>query len=255
MTGLELVAVSKRFGGLIAVDGVSMVVPPGQITGLIGPNGAGKTTLVNLITGMLPVTSGRILFDGRDLTDAPAQEIARAGLARTFQNIRLMPDASVLANVMIGFHRHETSGLISALLRLPKAVHETHQTRQKALALLERFGMAAFADFPARGLSYGHQRRVEVMRALATDPKVILLDEPVAGMNDVESAEMAHVFRALAEEGRAVLLIEHDMRFVAHSCDQIYVLDGGKLIAEGPPHRVLNLPAVIEAYLGEPLDA
>jgi branched-chain amino acid transport system ATP-binding protein len=253
--GLELRALCKRFGGVVAADDVNMSVPPGRITGLIGPNGAGKTTIVNLVTGMLSVTSGTITFDGRDLTHAPAHEIARAGLARTFQNIRLMPEASILDNVMVGFHRHETSGLLSAILRLPSAARETRETRAKAMALIERFGLTALADHPAGGLSYGHQRRVEIMRALATDPRLILLDEPVAGMNDVESAEMAEVIRALAAEGRAILLIEHDMRFVTGLCDHVYALDGGRLIAEGTARAVLSDPVVIEAYLGSPLNA
>jgi branched-chain amino acid transport system ATP-binding protein len=255
MSGLSLIEVNKRFGGVIAAYNVNMQVPAGRITGLIGPNGAGKTTIVNLVTGMLSVTSGQIRFEDRDLTHAAAHEIARAGLARTFQNIRLLPEASIVENVMIGFHRHETSGLLAALLRLPAAARETRETRDKAMALIDRFGMTALADFPAGGLSYGHQRRVEVMRALAADPKLILLDEPVAGMNDVESAEMAAVIRGLAAEGRAVLLIEHDMRFVTGLCQHVYALDGGRLIAEGTAREVLSDPVVIEAYLGGPIDA
>lgn len=255
MSGLRLIDLNKRFGGVIAAANVNMEVPAGKITGLIGPNGAGKTTIVNLVTGMLSVTSGQILFGERDLTRAAAHEIARAGLARTFQNIRLLPEASITENVMIGFHRHETSGLIPALLRLPAAARETRETRDKALALIARFGMTDLADFPAGGLSYGHQRRVEVMRALAADPKLILLDEPVAGMNDVESAEMAAVIKGLAAEGRAVLLIEHDMRFVSGLCHHVYALDGGRLIAEGTARAVLSDPVVIEAYLGGAPDA
>ena len=243
MNGLRLIDLNKRFGGVIAADKVNMEVP------------AGKTTIVNLVTGMLSVTSGQILFGERDLTHTAAHEIAQAGLARTFQNIRLLPEASITENVMIGFHRHETSSLLSALLRLPRAARETRETRDRALALIDRFGMADLADFPAGGLSYGHQRRVEVMRALASDPKLILLDEPVAGMNDVESAEMAKVIQALAAEGRAVLLIEHDMRFVTGLCDHVYALDGGRLIAEGAAREVLSDPVVIEAYLGGAVDA
>lgn len=255
MSGLRLIDLNKRFGGVVAASNVNMQVPLGKITGLIGPNGAGKTTIVNLVTGMLSVTSGQILFGEKDLTHAAAHEIARAGLARTFQNIRLLPEASITENVMIGFHRHETSGLMSALFRLPAATRETRETRDKALALIARFGMTELADFPAGGLSYGHQRRVEVMRALAADPKLILLDEPVAGMNDVESAEMAAVIKGLAAEGRAVLLIEHDMRFVSGLCDHVYALDGGRLIAEGTAREVLSDPVVIEAYLGGTTDA
>jgi branched-chain amino acid transport system ATP-binding protein len=255
MSGLTLDRLCKRFGGVVAADDVTMDVPAGRITGLIGPNGAGKTTIVNLVTGLLPVTSGSILFAGRDLTHAAAHEIARAGLARTFQNIRLLPEASVVENVMIGFHRHEDSSLLAALLGLPAARRETRQTHHEAMALLERFRMTGIAQYPAGGLSYGHQRRVEVMRALASDPRLLLLDEPVAGMNDAESSELATIIRELAAEGRAILLIEHDMRFVSGLCEHVYVLDGGRLISEGTPKAVLSDPAVIEAYLGTEADA
>ncbi len=255
MNELQLIDVHKRFGGVVAAEDVNIRVPPGRITGLIGPNGAGKTTIVNMITGMLPVTSGRITFDGRDLSAMSAHAIAAAGLARTFQNIRLLAEASILENVMIGFHMRERSSLLSALLRLPGAARETRRTREQAMALLDRFGMTRLAEHPAGSLSYGHQRRVEMMRALATEPGMILLDEPVAGMNETESGELAHIFRDLAAEGRGILLIEHDMRFVSQLCGHAYVLDGGRVISEGTPAEVLADPAVITAYLGESVDA
>lgn len=255
MSELILSEVHKRFGGVVAAENVTLRVPPGRITGLIGPNGAGKTTIVNMITGMLPVTSGRITFGEHDLSTMSAHAIASAGLARTFQNIRLLPEATILENVMIGFHRHEKSSLLSAILGLPAASRETRGTRDKAVALLKRFGMERLADHPAGSLSYGHQRRVEMMRALATEPGLILLDEPVAGMNETESAALEVIFRELAEEGRGILLIEHDMRFVSRLCNHVYVLDGGRVISEGTPAEVLADPTVITAYLGENVDA
>ena len=250
MSALELRAVSKRFGGVVAAADVDMQAPPGRITGLIGPNGAGKTTIVNLITGMLPLTSGIIRFGGNDISTASAHAIARSGFARTFQNIRLLKEVSVVENVMIGFHRHETSPLAAALLGLPSVRAETARTRAGAQALLERFGMARFADHPAGGLAYGHQRRVEMMRALATQPSLLLLDEPVAGMNDVEANELGEIFLGLARDGMAVLLIEHNIRFVTQLCEHVYVLDAGRIIAEGDVDTIVNHPAVIAAYLG-----
>ena len=250
MTALVLEDVAKRFGGVTAAEDLSMTVPAGRITGLIGPNGAGKTTVVNLITGMLAVTSGTIRLGSRDLTRAAADEVARAGIARTFQNIRLLAEASVIDNVLIGFHRHETSSFAASLLGLPVARRETRTLRARAMELLERFEMASFADLPAGGLSYGHQRRVEMMRALATQPTMLLLDEPVAGMNDVEAGSLGVIFTELARSGIGVLLIEHNMRFVTSICEHVYVLDGGRLIAEGAPDAVVADPAVIAAYLG-----
>ncbi len=250
MTMLRLSKLSKYFGGVVASQDVDIDVPAGQITGLIGPNGAGKTTIVNMITGMLPVTDGTIHIGDTDITHAPAHTISRAGLARTFQNIRLLSEASVIDNVMIGFHRHETSSTIAALLGLPSAARETMDIQQRAMALLQRFDMADLAEYPAGGLSYGHQRKVEMMRALASEPDFILLDEPIAGMNDVESEGLAEIFRGFAADGKGVLLIEHNVRFVAKLCSKVYVLDGGRLISEGTPDHVLNDQAVITAYLG-----
>jgi branched-chain amino acid transport system ATP-binding protein len=249
-TTLSLEGVSKRFGGVLAASNVTLAVPPGRITGLIGPNGAGKTTLVNLITGMLPLTAGRIRFGDRDITHAPAHEISRAGFARTFQNIRLFKEAPVLDNLLIGFHRHERSTLAAGLLGLPSARRETREIRERAQQLLERFGMVRFADHPAGSLAYGHQRRVEMMRALASEPSLLLLDEPVAGMNDVEALELGAIFSHLAAQGMGVLLIEHNIRFVTRLCEHVYVLDGGRLIADGTPAQVTSNPVVIAAYLG-----
>lgn len=247
---LQLIDVSKSFGGVIASKEVNISVPRGEITGLIGPNGAGKTTIVNMITGMLSVSGGQIKVGERDITRAAADEICRVGLARTFQNIRILPDNSVLENILIGFHRHEKCSTLSALLGLPSSQRESASIRTKAAALLERFGMSHLADYPAGSLSYGHQRKVEMMRALASEPDYILLDEPIAGMNDVESDILAELFLDLAKSGMGILLIEHNIRFVSKLCQKLYVLDGGRLIAEGPAEQVLRDPAVITAYIG-----
>ena len=250
MSTLSLDKISKNFGGVAAVSNFDMEVPKGRITGLIGPNGAGKTTVVNMITGMLTVSGGHIRFGDNDITEVAAHEAARMGIARTFQNIRLLGEASVAENVMGGFHRHERTSMLAALLGLPSSRRETAEVRDRAIELIDRFEMKEFAEHAASGLSYGHQRRVEVMRALAMDPELLLLDEPVAGMNDVESGEMGAIFTGLAKGGMGVLLIEHNMRFVFGLCDYVYVLDSGEMIARGTPDEVVNDQAVITAYLG-----
>jgi branched-chain amino acid transport system ATP-binding protein len=247
---LELQGVSRRFGGVPAVDAVSLSAAPGTITGLIGPNGAGKTTLVNLVMGLLHLSSGRVLLDGQDVSRTEAPQLARAGVARTFQNIRLVPHATVLDNVLAGFHRHETAGFWANALGLPRARAETAAHRAQAQALLERFGMSPVAHHRAGGLSYGHQRRIEMMRALAMKPRLLLLDEPVAGMNDAEAASLGRIFTEVAASGVAVLLIEHNMRFVTSICSYLYVLSSGRLIAQGEPGPVLQNPDVVQAYLG-----
>ena len=250
MPSLVLSNVSKRFGGLLAVSGVNMEVPPGKITGLIGPNGAGKTTVVNMITGLLKLTTGSIRLGERDLTTAQAHEVAFAGVSRTFQNIRLLPEATVLENVVIGFHVHVKSSLFAQLVGLPSSLRESPQLFERGRQLLERFGMRRYADHPAGSLAYGHQRRVEMMRAVATQPQILLLDEPVAGMNDVEATELGEVFNELAASGIGLLLIEHNIRFVNQLCQQVYVLDSGAMIASGTPQQVMHNPAVVAAYLG-----
>jgi branched-chain amino acid transport system ATP-binding protein len=250
MSALVLEAVSKSFGGVAAVSNLSLAVPRGRITGLIGPNGAGKTTVVNVITGIIPPSGGRIAVGGRDVTGARPEAIARCGVARTFQNIRLLHDASVLDNVVVGFHRHETTSLGANLLGLPAVWRERRDFRARARALLERFDMARLAEARADSLSYGHQRRVEMMRAIATRPDYLLLDEPVAGMNAVEADALAAIVRALAADGMGLLLIEHNVGFVMGLCATIHVMNTGQLIAQGPPAAVARDPAVITAYLG-----
>ena len=251
MTMLKLSGLSKRFGGVVASDNVNIEVPAGQITGLIGPNGAGKTTIVNMITGMLPVSGGTIHLGDTDITHSPAHEICRAGLARTFQNIRLLGEASVIDNVMTGFHKHEEASVLASLFGLPAARDETRGLVVRVHELLAAFGLSDVADYPVSGLSYGHRRKVEMARAIASEPDFILLDEPIAGMNDVESDALAGIFEGFARDGKGVLLIEHNVRFVSRLCARIYVLDGGRLIADGTPEAVPNDPAVIAAYLGD----
>ncbi len=251
MATLRTESLSKRFGGVEAVRGLTLAIEPGRITGLIGPNGAGKTTMVNLITGMLKASGGRILFADQDITTLPPSAVARLGIARTFQNIRLLKEASVLDNVLVGYHCRERTSFLANLLGLPSARQERRRFTEAARALTERFGMGALAERPAGTLSYGHQRRIEMMRALAMSPALLLLDEPVAGMNDVEANELAAIFRGLAAEGMAVLLIEHNMRFVTALCDTLYVVSSGQMIASGPPGEVMRDPTVIAAYLGD----
>ena len=250
MSSLSLDRVSKSFGGVLAVDNVTLSVPAAAITGLIGPNGAGKSTVVNLVTGMLEVLSGVIQMGEVDITRLAPHRISRLGMARTFQNIRLLNSASVLENLVVGFHRHEQSGLMANILGLPSVSRERRDLVARAHALLKRFDMERFAQLPAGELSYGHQRRVEMMRALASDPQFLLLDEPIAGMNDVEARQLGVIYKELAAAGIGILLIEHNVGFVAEYCDTIHVLNTGRLIAAGAPRDVLSNPEVIEAYLG-----
>jgi len=251
MSDLAIDRVVKRFGGVTAVDGLSLSVPSGRITGLIGPNGAGKTTVINLITGIDEPTAGQIRLSEEVITGRSQEAIARLGVGRTFQNIRLLREASVLANVVVGFHRHEKTSLFANLFGLPSVWQERRDFITRGRRLLDRFTMSSFADLPASALSYGHQRRVEIMRALAMDPQFLLLDEPVAGMSLVEANELGGIFRSLANQGLGILLIEHNVAFVTETCDYVYVIDAGRLIAEGHPDAVCRDPAVIAAYLGE----
>lgn len=247
---LELRSVSRHFGGVPAVAGVDLSARAGAITGLIGPNGAGKTTVVNLVSGFLHLTSGQVLLEGRNVSRSEAAVLARAGIARTYQNIRLIPDATVIENVLAGFHRHEVTGFWANALGLPRARAEAAKYLLEADTLLKRFQMTEFAGHRAGNLSYGHQRRIEIMRALATSPKLLLLDEPVAGMNDAEAGSLGEIFREIAADGVAILLIEHNIRLVSSICSYLYVLSSGRSICEGVPDEVFRDQRVIEAYLG-----
>jgi len=247
---LRLDNVSKSFGGLRAVSDLSFEAKPGVVTGLIGPNGAGKTTVVNLISGVLAPTSGRIFFDGKDITTLSPTEVALTGVVRTFQTVRLLGETTVLENVMLGLCRYGKASWMSGVLGLPSARRERRDMAAEARQLLDTLNLGAWADEVVDNLPYGHQRRVEIARALAAKPKLLLLDEPVAGMNDVEASELGELFVGVARKGLAVLLVEHNMRLVSAICSDVYVLETGSLIASGTPAEALSTPAVQTAYLG-----
>jgi ABC-type branched-subunit amino acid transport system ATPase component len=248
---LVLDKVSRAFGGVRAVDDASFSVAPGEVHGLIGPNGAGKTTLLNLISGLIPPTSGSIVFEDKRVHGEPPQRIARYGISRTYQNIRLFAGLSAADNVVVGQHLRRRSPFWKRLVLMPSARREEQQARAAALDGLARVGLRDRALSIASNLSYGEQRRVEIARALAADPKLLLLDEPTAGMNAPEAAEVAKLAREVARAGRSVLLVEHNVRLVMELCDRITVLNFGKVIARGTPAEVSNDPAVIAAYLGD----
>lgn len=247
---LELINVTRQFGGLTALNAVDMTVAQGRVVGLIGPNGAGKTTLINQISGLDHPTSGHIRFDGSAIEKAAPHHIARLGIARTYQNIRLFGQMSALQNLLIGQHIQGRSGVLGALFFSAAYRAEEKRLNAHAQALLTRFGLSHAADSPAASLPYGDQRRLELARAIATNPRLLLLDEPTAGMNPAETHTLGEHVLALRDEGLTVLVIEHDMTFIHQVCDEIYVLNFGQIIAHGAPNDIKNNPLVIEAYLG-----
>ena len=251
MAMLDVKNLSISFGGLKAVDDFSITIEKGQLYGLIGPNGAGKTTIFNLLTGVYKPDGGRILLDGKDITGHKAIQINQAGIARTFQNIRLFKELSVLDNVKVGLHNHHKYSTLSGILRLPSYYKVEKEMDERAMELLKVFDLDKEFDYKASILPYGKQRKLEIARALATEPKLLLLDEPAAGMNPNETAELMKTIRFVRDHfDMTVLLIEHDMKLVSGICERLTVLNFGHMLAEGPTSEVLSNPEVIKAYLG-----
>jgi branched-chain amino acid transport system ATP-binding protein len=248
---LKVDNVTKQFGGVIAIKDVSFHVKPMEIFALVGPNGAGKTTLFNIITGAFPPTSGNVYFKDEEITGLKPNEIVKRGIARTFQNIRLFNSMSVLENVLIGFHNHIEYNFFEAVFRFPKFFREEKIHKEMAMEILKFLGIEKYANFNAKALSYGNQRKVEIARALATEPDLLLLDEPAAGMNPKETDELAEtVFKLREVKEKTILFIEHDMKFVQKIADRVMVLDYGKTIFEGKPADMMKDEQVIKAYLG-----
>ena len=252
MALLEVKNLTKNFGGLTAVGDVSMELNEGELVGLIGPNGAGKTTLFNLLTGVYEPSEGTVTLDGTVLNGKAPYKIASLGLSRTFQNIRLFKDMTVLENVLVGLSNKQPSNFFASLLRLPKYYSSEEELKAKAMELLAIFNLDGEADTLAKNLAYGQQRHLEIVRALATEPKILFLDEPAAGMNPSETEELGDIIKkARVDFDLTVLLIEHDMKFVNQLCDKVLVLDYGKTIFEGKPADAIQDPEVIAAYLGD----
>ena len=247
---LKLEGVSKNFGGLPALSQVSFEAAQGLVTALIGPNGAGKSTLINCVTGVLPPSSGSVRFQQKEITQVAAHKIARSGIARTFQNLKLFPRLSVLDNVLTGLTCQGGESMLMAMLRLPYLRHRERQLKLRAMEALDRFGLSDKADWPAGVLAYGDKKRVELARAVVSQPRLLLLDEPVAGLNAEETVEVGEQLRLLRSAGHTMLLVEHDMELVMELADQVVVLDSGRCIATGTAEEVRSNPLVLEAYLG-----
>lgn len=251
MALLEVKQLTKHFGGLTAVGDVTLELNEGELVGLIGPNGAGKTTLFNLLTGVYEPSEGTVTLDGNLLNGKTPYKIASLGLSRTFQNIRLFKDLTVLENVLIAFSNHHKQHVLASFLRLPAFYKNEEELKSKALDLLKIFDLDSDADTLAKNLAYGQQRRLEIVRALATEPKILFLDEPAAGMNPQETAELTELIRRIKDEFKiTIMLIEHDMNLVMEVTERIYVLEYGRLIAQGTPDEIKTNKRVIEAYLG-----
>jgi len=248
---LEVQEITCVFGGLIALDQVTFTLRRGEITGVIGPNGAGKTTLFNIVSGIYSRTSGSILFNGRDISGLPPDQLARLGLVRTFQNIELFGQMTVLENVMVGLHTKSHCGLISCALKLPWQLAEERRIRRRALELLADVGISELAEHSAGSLAFGQGRLLEIARALALEPQYLLMDEPAAGLNSRETWELGELIRKIRNSGVTVVLVEHDMELVMDVCDRIVVLNLGQVLAEGTPRQIQDNAAVIAAYLGE----
>jgi branched-chain amino acid transport system ATP-binding protein len=249
---LELSNVSKHFGGLKAVDGLNLVVPPGQIRGIVGPNGAGKTTVLNLIAGLTVATAGTVTYGDLALGKKPLHEVARQGISRTFQNLALFADLTALENVMVGLHMHGSVGPVASLCGGPAIAKEDRSLRERASQLLSFVGLEADGHRLASALPQGHQRLLEIARALATGPSMLLLDEPAAGLNAAEIEHLTALILMIKESGTTIILIEHHMQLVMAVCDQVTVLEFGRIIADGTAQQVRRDPAVIAAYLGKP---
>jgi branched-chain amino acid transport system ATP-binding protein len=251
MMVLEADRLAITFGGVRAIDGVSVSIASGQVFSIIGPNGSGKTTLFNLVSGIYTPNDGSIRLAGETVTGLAPDQLARRGLSRTFQNLQTFSRMSVLENVMVGRHRHERTGILADLLHLPSVERQNKATRDAALAALARVGLVDAAERSAGSLAYGALKRLEIARALASEPKVLLLDEPAAGCNPVETQDIDRVIRSIVQDGITVVLVEHDMRLVMNISDRVHVLASGRTLTEGTPEQVRSNPAVIEAYLGK----
>ena len=248
---LDVKGITKTFGGLTALQDVTFSVPAGDITGIIGPNGAGKTTLFNIVTGIYAPTAGSVHYDGKDITGVPPERLARLGLVRTFQGIELFGDMTVLENVMVGLHTKSESGIVASVLKLPSHLREERRIRERALSWLEFAGIAELSDMKAGNLPFGKGRLLEIARAMAAEPKIILLDEPAAGLNSRETLDLSSLIKKIKDSGIAVALVEHDMELVMDVCSTIIVLNLGSKLAQGTPRQIQEDEKVITAYLGE----